>query len=86
MASEDIWKLEFVSFMKDCLGTTDKTWGFCVYLTYDGKDEDDDSAVVAKLRGRSDASFKHLFGQPYGEQMNAALHLDAVPLHGASPD
>lgn len=86
MASRDIWKMEFDSFMKDCPGTTNKNWGFYIYLTYDEPDENDDSAVVAKLRGYSEASFKHLFEQPYGERMNAALYLDAVPLHGASSD
>lgn len=72
--------------MEDCPGTTNKNWGYYVYLTYDKSDEVDDSAVVAKLRGYSEAYFRHLWTQPYGERMNEALHLDAVPLHGASSD
>lgn len=44
------------------------------------------TARVAKLRGYSEAHFRHLWKQPYGEQMDAALHLDAVPLHSASSD
>ncbi|KAG9704144.1 hypothetical protein KCU73_g18083, partial [Aureobasidium melanogenum] len=86
MASGDAWKLQFDSFMEDCPGTTNKNWGFYVYLTYDKNEENDGSAVVAKLRGYSEAHFRHLWKQPYGEQMDAALHLDAVPLHGASSD
>ncbi|KAG9948720.1 hypothetical protein KCU85_g4677, partial [Aureobasidium melanogenum] len=78
--------MEFDSFARHCPGTTNKNCSFYVYLTYDKKYEDEDSAVVAKLRGYSKALFKHLFKQPYGERINAALHLDAVPLHGASSD
>ncbi|KAG9687611.1 hypothetical protein KCU95_g8192, partial [Aureobasidium melanogenum] len=86
MAFGDIWKMEFGFFMRDCPGTTNKNWGFYVYFTYDRTDEVHDNEVVAKLRGYSEALFKHLFKQPYGERMNAALHLDDVPLHGASSD
>lgn len=53
-------KLEFDSFMEDCPGTTNKNWGFHVYLTYDKTDEADDNAVVAKLQGYSEVYFRHL--------------------------
>ncbi|KAH0361451.1 hypothetical protein KCU65_g8704, partial [Aureobasidium melanogenum] len=86
MASVDVRQLELDSFMEDCPGSTNKTWGYYVYLTSDKTDEVDDSAVVAKLRGYSEAYFKHLWTQPYGEHMNAALHLAAVRLHDASSD